>query len=619
MNPRPLPCEGSALPLRYSPGRPTAIIVMTTRRLVKFFLILLHTLGRSYSPGAVITMSFGPELFLPLAMNLSVHWMPARMSRVETGASWAALRIGGKDAWLLYSWDPQKYGCGIVTDGDVALLKRMRGSRSSFGEALKSNLQGAILLSAERMGKDRILVVRAERIVGAGFPLSYALLFEGMERNSNLLILDGQDRILECAKHVYGDMNRFRSVLPGMTYTPPPPLQGRELSCDDVIASPADLRGLIGIGRGLASLVEKEWASRSPSSWETAIRTVLGGGALEELRLQRAGAYLTVFPDLLPGAVPLDGDVGRACGRALMADMATAQSGKVLAGAKKAIGKEIAGRERLLEGLRNQIQLAEMGGQYLKMGNLLLASLHAVPQRSREVTLTDWGTGEKIVIPLDDRRTPQQNADRYFKKYRKGKVDVEAVESRIRSVEEGIAELREQLEDLDRMADDPEVLAASAQDLMEWVSPKKKEKGSGGKKKREDVPPYLLLHHGGCAIYVGVNARGNRHVTFRIASQGDLWFHVHDMPGAHVVVKEIDGAADEETIHVAASLAAWFSRAREASKVQVDYTERKNVRSIPGSAIAHVTYRNPRTVIVPPGLWREYPEVARSKVLEGRT
>lgn len=564
-------------------------------------------------------MSFGPELFLSLARNLSALWMPTRMNRVETGTSWAALRLGGRDAWLLYSWDPQNYGCGIVTDGDVALLKRMRGNRSSFGEALKSNLQGAIVLSAERMGKDRILVVRAERMVGAGFPLPFSLLFEGMERNSNLLILDGQDRILECAKHIYGDMNRFRSVLPGMTYTPPPPLQGGELSCGDVIARPEDLRGLIGIGRGLASMVEKWWASRSPSSWDAAIRTVLDGGATGKLRLQRAGAYLTVFPDLLPEVVPLDGDMGEACGRALVADMAAAQSGKVLAGARKAVGKEIAGRERLLKGLRNQIHLAEMGGQYLKMGNLLLASLHAVPQWSSEVTLTDWETGEKIVIPLDERRTPQQNADRYFKKYRKGKVDVEAVEGRIHSVEEGIAELQEQLEDLGRMADDPELLAASAQDLMEWVSPPKRVKGSGGKKKREDVPPHLLLRHGGCAIYVGLNARGNRHVTFRIASPGDLWFHVHDMPGTHVVVKEIDGLAAEETIHVAASLAAWFSRARETSKVQVDYTERKNVRSIPGSAIAHVTYRNPRTVIVRPGLWKEYHEVARSKVLEGQT
>jgi len=71
-------------------------------------------------------------------------------------------------------------------------------------------------------------------------------------------------------------------------------------------------------------------------------------------------------------------------------------------------------------------------------------------------------------------------------------------------------------------------------------------------------------------------------------------------------------------VEIAASLAAWFSRAKNSGKVQVDYTEKKNVRSIPGSAIAHVTYVHPRTILVSPERWKEYPEAARSRQLEDR-
>ena len=73
----------------------------------------------------------------------------------------------------------------------------------------------------------------------------------------------------------------------------------------------------------------------------------------------------------------------------------------------------------------------------------------------------------------------------------------------------------------------------------------------------------------------------------------------------------------DDSIEIAASLAAWYSRAKNAAKVQVDYTEKKNVRSIPGSAVAHVTYTGPRTLLVSPGLWKEHPEAALSRRQEG--
>jgi predicted ribosome quality control (RQC) complex YloA/Tae2 family protein len=108
---------------------------------------------------------------------------------------------------------------------------------------------------------------------------------------------------------------------------------------------------------------------------------------------------------------------------------------------------------------------------------------------------------------------------------------------------------------------------------------------------------------------VGLSARGNRYVTFKQASGDDLWLHANEIPGAHVVIRGVKGrealAGREDVLLFAASLAAAHSRAKDALSVQVDYTERRYVRAVPGPAAALVTYTNPGTVRADPGFWRK--------------
>jgi len=173
-------------------------------------------------------VSFGPELFTAIARSFEESVLPCRIGKIETGDTWAAFRLSsGKDRWLLFSWNPGSYGCGLVGEDGIASLKKTRGARSSFGEALKRNLQNASILSVRQLNSDRVLVFAAERLVGAGFSVRLSLVFEGTERNSNLVILDETGSILEPAKHIHGDMNRYRMILPGIAYTPPPPLKAR--------------------------------------------------------------------------------------------------------------------------------------------------------------------------------------------------------------------------------------------------------------------------------------------------------------------------------------------------------------------------------------------------------
>lgn len=556
-------------------------------------------------------MAFGPELINAIARALKSEVLPGRVNRIETGDSWAAFRLSSlRDQRLIFSWGHSSCGCGLADEEKIAVLKKIRPSRSSFGEALKSSFNNSSILSVRQLDRDRILRFGIQRTVGAGFSMEMSLVFEGTDRNSNLIILDQKDEILEPAKHIHGDVNRYRTIVPGIPYTPPPPLSLRPLDETGEIGKPEDLAGLAGIGRGLSNLIEAHWETYPPKKWDEMVRRTVGDD--DALILQRHGKLLTVFPVLLPGGEALDGSLLRRCGEDVLSAYFGEQRRVILARVKKGLEREIKSRGRHRDGLENQRRLSGRGPEFLKMGNLLVSAGDSVPGNVSEVSLPDWETGELLLIPLDPALSAFRNAQKYFKKYKKGKIDASALDAEIKSIDDGISELKEQLETLEYI-DDPDLLAASARDVLEWVAPSKR--SVNGKKK--SLPPHIRLENSGDLIYIGLNARGNRHVTFKVAAPGDFWFHVHEAPGAHVILKSSGGGKNrEDSLEIAASLAAWFSRVKHSGKVQVDYTERKYVRSIPGKAIAHVTYSNPRTISVSPCLWKEFPEVARSIQLE---
>ena len=322
------------------------------------------------------------------------------------------------------------------TGRGVSLLKGMRSGRSSLGEALKQP-QGAMLSAAERRGKDRILVLRAERVIAAGFPLSFSLLFEGMERKSNLILLEGEERILECAKHIHGDMNRFSTILPGGRYAPPPALKGRE----HTPRSPSKPPGTSGASRdreGLAGLIEEAWDSLSPSSWERFVSSLLGR------RLRRAApSEKRRIPDrlpvLLPGAEIVDGDVGLRCGDLLLSGMAGMRSRQLVSSARKILERKFPAKTGSSTAFANREPWRKRATTTRRWGPFSSPPCTPSP-RAKEAVLTDWDTGEGHRC-AGRTAVPRENADRYFKRYRKGKVDTKALEERMRSVMESIAEL----------------------------------------------------------------------------------------------------------------------------------------------------------------------------------
>ncbi|MDR2137895.1 MAG: NFACT family protein, partial [Synergistaceae bacterium] len=292
-----------------------------------------------------------------------------------------------------------------------------------------------------------------------------------------------------------------------------------------------------------------------------------------------------------------------------------------------------------------------------------LANLTAIPPRAEKVLLPvsdPAGSPEtRIEIGLDPGLSPSRNAERYFQKYKKARVDrkkAQKIQEEIASLRSGIEEMREQ-RDLLESIEDLAQLEEAVRDVAEWIGElsapgresdahrlrsapnarlakhtENMKSAKNAKKTAKNLPPYLRFDLDGCVIFVGLSARGNRFVTFKLAAGNDLWFHAHELPGAHVILRASDprvadprvsdprvadprdsdsglqGGSSEEgparAVLFAASLAAAYSRGKTSLVVPVDYTERRHVRSVPGT-VALVTYTDPRTLRVAPDYWKK--------------
>ena len=570
-------------------------------------------------------MSFSPEFVYSLSCELDIIFKEQnpRVTRIEGGESWLALCIGAD--WLFFSWGSHKNGVCRATENEVTILKKSAPARTPLVELLRSHILRGQLTGASQIQNDRIIRIEANRLIGAGFIKLHNIIFEATEPNGNLLLLDESFTIIDLARHSSPDENHYRTLLPGHVYAPPPPFEGLYLS-DLKTIEYEQVSNIKGIGRQLADLIQAHWNEYPPEEWLSILRKIKSArrqntapigsffnnrsGSLTPVKTSQgeifdctyqvnSRGYLTLAPVIFPECVDLGKD-SLAASRVLINGLIRKAHDKLLSLGIKVIDKTIRSRQRHKEGIEKQISRNDEADDLKLRGQLILEHIVKIPPRAEKVYLSAWDTDIKTEITLDPELTAAQNAERYFKKYRKAQTNAKKIEelhSDISSIDQSINELTEQKELLP-LIDDVTELEYAVRDITDWLSHVKTDKNNDRKKKVNDkLPAHLRYEMDGALILVGLNARGNRFVTFKQAAPNDLWLHAHDLPGSHVIIK---GNINDDVIEFAASLAAYYSKGKNSLKVQVDCTHRKNVRSIPGNAIAHVTYSNPRVLFVSP-------------------
>ncbi|MDL2263360.1 NFACT family protein [Synergistaceae bacterium OttesenSCG-928-I11] len=550
-------------------------------------------------------MPLGPELVALQSSEITVCFAAHRVRKVEACDVWLALSFS-RDRALFFSWDAEWYGLCSATPGEVRELALVASHRPPILDALKSHLVGAEIVCAHAPSRDRAMRIEFRRPVGAGVHQTRTLVLEASGRYSNAVLLDEDGCVVEAAKHIHPDVNRYRSILPGSAYVAPPAIEGVSLDAFDP-SSPgtaSQLDRLLGLGKPLLNALKKGDAQSLDGI--TFFRTNEG-----EVVYQALGHYVTAYPTLLRGADALG---VRSPLEAARSVVVVPLIRRHLDRLRKKISSDLARAASLnakkIEECEGLVRDEDAAERLMETGRLILANAWAIPPRAAEAELTEWTeAGEsRRLVRLDPALDAAGNAERYFTKYKKKRAAADRAKKILPKLLLEREEIAEQAALLD-CHDDVATLIAMASE-MERAQKKERPKR---KKNAESLPPHrrLELDELGASIFWGLSAKGNHYVTFRLARPDDLWLHAKDIPGAHVILRfghMSDEAAYDRAVEIAAICAARYSKAGKGGPVRVDFTERKYVRPIPGGGGAHVTYREFSTVVADPALWPEVSE-----------
>lgn len=248
-----------------------------------------------------------------------------------------------------------------------------------------------------------------------------------------------------------------------------------------------------------------------------------------------------------------------------------------------------------LQKIKKQSTNAIVMDSYRKIGDLIMANLgrNAINNKdfSSEIEVLDWETNLPLKIKLDKAKTLKENANQYYKLYTKAKTANLKTEEMIQS-------LQHEKEYLEQILYSIEV-AETITDLVEIDEEINKEaKGKQQKTKSNAATPFTI-HHSSFTIYVGKNNKQNDYIVSKLARDEDLWFHVHNCAGSHVLLKiEAGQKPDDKIIFECAKLAKEHSTAKDSSKVGIIYTKRKFLKKPPGANLGYVTYSHEKEIIV---------------------
>lgn len=525
------------------------------------------------------------------------------------------IRAGSENRRLLMCASPNNARCHLTVSTLPNPLEP-----PMFCMLLRKQLLGGRVVSVRQIGGDRVVYVDIDTVDELGDHVLRRLILEIMGRHSNLILVDGEDRILDAARHVNGEMSRVRQIQPGLSYAPPPaqdklPPEGiaaRELH--DRLAA----QGNVPLYKALAATVT---GLSNPAARELAYR-VLSPGADRAEDLSDAAARLSDLLSRLPGMasprVLVDdaGDAAEVFAFPYLSHPLELQQGYPTLSqaleryfgardAKDRINQKSASMVRLLKGQiercekklalqEEELASAARMEEYRLMGELINANLWQLHKGQSQAELPNFydENGASLTVPLDIQLTPVQNAQRYFKRYQKARSAREtAAEQKVKTLKE-LDYLEGMLLDVGKCVGESE-LEEIRQELVRTGYVKK----NTNRRQQRALPksrPYRYLSSDGIAIEVGKNSAQNDRLTSG-ARPNETWLHAKDMPGSHVVI-HTEGAVPDQTLLEAASLAAWYSKGQRSSSVPVDYTLRRHVKKPGGAAPGFVIYTNQRTL-----------------------
>lgn len=512
------------------------------------------------------------------------------------------------------------------------LVKNASGEPPMFCMLLRKHILGGRIIALSQPNFERIVEITLEATNELGDKEIKKLIIEIMGRHSNIILTKEDNTIIDSIKHVSSDKSSLREVLPGRNYVYPtnqvkenPIKTTREIFDASLLPlTVPTFKAIYTCYSGLSPIIANEICHRShidpDKSYSELTQTEQTcifenfTTIMETVKKDAFSPMLYLDTQHLPSefyALPLElfnnsesksfDSISQ-----LIEYYYHEKSTRFVVSQKTSDIKKLVNNflDRTLRKKAIQEKAIEESHdkEIFKMyGELLTAYSYAVPENAKTYTTTNYYAEpcEEITIPLDETRSAIQNAQHYFKLYNKAKRTVAAATAQLVHIEEDINYLNSVLISLDLLETEEDI--NGLRDELTEMGYLKKRKASKKKLPKNPMPYMQFKSSSGMLIYVGKNNYQNDSLTMKFAKNQDLWLHIKDGPGSHVIVKSEDGGeVDDITLIDAAMLAAYYSKGKFSSNVSIAYTQCKNVKKIPNAKPGMVIYNNFNTIYVTP-------------------
>lgn len=483
---------------------------------------------------------------------------------------------------------------------------------TNFTMTLRKYLEGAILHSIEQVGNDRIIKLTFDTRDELGDSQQLVLVSEIMARHSNISLVNHKTgKIIDTIKHVGSDQNRVRLLLPGATFVMPPkqdkldPYLPNQLYSDLVrqYQDPRELAHQLQQGyEGLGTDTARDLANRLlasdhlPTAYQQFIQHF---NSPDPVIINDKRKSFMVFPplnteeDTLQHYPTLSEMLDNYYAQKAQQDRSKELAGQVI----KVIKNELKKDRRKVKKFNQQLADADAADRYRIRGEILTTYLGKLKPGMKEITLPNFYDDNKpLKIKLAPELSPSRNAQKYFTKYDKLKASVAHVNEQMKLTNDEIAYFENIQNQID-LAEPSDIQEIRLELQQQGYIKGKKQKSKKRRKVRLSKPEQFHTSDG-TLVLVGKNNLQNDRLSFKTANKNEIWLHVKDIPGSHVVIRSTDPS--EQTILEAAQLAAYFSKGRDSDNVPVDYLPVKRLHKPNGAKPGFVTFTGQRTLFVKP-------------------
>lgn len=498
-----------------------------------------------------------------------------------------------------------------------------------FCMLLRKRLVGATLECIKQIRNDRILIFEFSGTTEIGDKTKYYVICEIMGQRSNIIICDKDFVIIDAVKRIDEEKSSVREILPGLKYELPP-IQNKcsiisdnaEYILNEILSKPDKTlsKAFLEVVEGVSPIVARE----------VAYRTVFGDkqvGLLLDIEKERLLNEITVLKNEISDnnyfyqlqsndGIPFDfsfTDI-RQYGNSLekkryesvseLLDDFYFEKDKINRIKRKAadlfklLNSAVERTSRKINNRRLELEKSENREELRVFAELITANQYRLKEKSNVYKLENYYDNNNIVeVPANPALTAQQNAQKYYKEYKKAANAEKLLHNLIEDGEQELAYFDTVLDNLSRAYTDAEISAIRDElQSLGYIKSKKNNK----QKKDKPLPPLEFKSSDGFRILVGRNNVQNDKLTLKTAMNYDMWLHVQKHAGSHTIIIADKKEITETAIYEAAVIAAYYSKAKNSSSVAVDYTLVKNVKKPVGAKPGKVIYNTYNTVYVTP-------------------